>query len=286
MDKRDGWDEGLLAEPQAQFVAGKLAEPKIVDDMSWALMDTKVLHVRDGDRDVVVKAAGPAGHHIGREITAHERYTGPLVERARTGRLIAADRAANVLTTEYQAGELVEGTSHEFEPDVHRQAGSILHALHDQIRRMDDEYEHLATAKAIAWLDRKNRVEPHAEADARRVLSAYRPGPVETVPTHGDWQPRNWLLDGDHVRAIDFGRFDFRPRATDLARLATQQWIDDPFLEAAFLDGYGNDPRDGYPWSIGLLREAIGTAVWAYQVGDFEFEAHGHRLLGEALARF
>lgn len=254
--------------------------------MSWGLVDTKVLRVRDGDRDVVVKAAGQANHHIGREITAHESYTGPLVELARTGRLIAADRASNVLIMEYQAGELVEGTPNEFDPDVHKQAGSILRALHSQTRCMDDVYEQRATATAIAWLDREHRVEPHAEAEARRVLGAYRPGPVETVPTHGDWQPRNWLIEGTLVRAIDFGRFDFRPPATDLCRLAAQQWKYDASLETSFLDGYGGDPRDGYLWSIDLLREAIGTAVWAYQVGDFEFEAHGHRLLAEAVARF
>jgi hypothetical protein len=286
MDESARWGEGLIDEMQAYFALQHLTDPRIVDDMSWGLVDTKVLHVRDGGRDVVVKAAGPAGHHIAREITAHESYTGPLVERDRTGRLIAADRAANVLITEYQTGELVEGSPYEFNPDVHAQAGSMLRALHGQARRLDEDYEHLATAKAIAWLDREHRVEVHAEADARLVLNAYRPRPVETVPTHGDWQPRNWLIDGNHVRAIDFGRFEFRPPATDLARLATQQWKGDSSLESAFLDGYGGDPRDGCPWSIELLREAIGTAVWAYQVSDIEFEAHGHRLLGEALARF
>lgn len=277
---------GVLDETQAQFVLQHPIDPKIVNDMSWGLVDTKVLHVRDGGRDVVVKAAGPAGHHIGREITAHESYTAPLVERDRTGRLIAADRAANVLITEYQTGELVEGTPYQFSPDVHAQAGVMLRVLHGQARRLDGEYEYLATAKAIAWLDRNHRVERHAEADARRVLNAYRPRPVETVPTHGDWQPRNWLIDGHHVRAIDFGRFDFRPPATDLARLTSQQWKDDSSLEHAFLDSYGSDPRDGDQWSIELLREAIGTAVWAYQVSDIELEAHGHRLLSEALARF
>lgn len=191
-----------------------------------------------------------------------------------------------MLITEYQTGELVEGTPYEFNPDRHAQAGVMLRALHGQARRSDGEYDYLTTTKAIAWLDREHRVEPHAEADARRVLHANRPRTAETVPTHGDWQPRNWLIDGHHVRAIDFGRFDFRPPATDLARLSTQQLKDVSSLEPAFLDGYGGDPRDGDQWSIELLREAIGTAVWAYQVSDIEFEAHGHRLLGEALARF
>ena len=166
MDGSARWDVGLLDETQAKFVLQYLTDPRIIHDMSWGLVDTKVLHVRDGGRDVVVKAAGPAGHHIGREITAHESYTRPLVERDRTGRLIAADRAANVLITEYQTGELVEGTSYEFSPDVHAQAGLMLRALHGQARRLDGDHEYLATARAIAWLDREHRVETHAEADA------------------------------------------------------------------------------------------------------------------------
>ncbi|WP_255414769.1 hypothetical protein [Pseudarthrobacter sp. AG30] len=39
-------------------------------------------------------------------------------------------------------------------------------------------------------------------------------------------------------------------------------------------------------WRIDLLREAIGTAVWAYQVGDGNFERQGHRMLREAVDRF
>ncbi|MBS9376660.1 hypothetical protein GON09_005681 [Rhodococcus sp. B50] len=34
------------------------------------------------------------------------------------------------------------------------------------------------------------------------------------------------------------------------------------------------------------LREAIGTAVWAYQVGDEPFENEGHRMLADALTLF
>ena len=111
MDESARWDGGVLDETQAQFVLQHLIDPKIVNDMSWGLVDTKVLHVRDGGRDVVVKAAGPAGHHIGREITAHESDTGPLVE----------------------------GTPYQFSPDVHAQAGLMLRALHGQARRLHDE---------------------------------------------------------------------------------------------------------------------------------------------------
>ena len=36
---------------------------------------------------------------------------------------------------------------------------------------------------------------------------------------------------------------------------------------------------------VDVLREAVGTAVWAYQVGDEPFEKQGHRMLQDALRR-
>ena len=58
----------------------------------------------------------------------------------------------------------------------------------------------------------------------------------------------------------------------------------DPNLERAFLDGYGTDPRETDAWHRTQVREAIGTAAWAYAVGAEEFEAQGHRMIAEALS--
>jgi len=104
------------------------------------------------------------------------------------------------------------------------------------------------------------------------------------VPTHGDWQPRNWLVNDEVVSVIDFGRAGLRPAMTDFGRLAVQQFRSNPALESAFLEGYGDDPREPAAWHRNRVREAIGTAVWAYQVGDEAFEQQGHRMIAEALA--
>lgn len=258
----------------------------LVADLSWGQVDTLVLHVRSAQRDYVVKAGGPTNHHIGREISAHESFTAPLVALGAAARLVGADRDANVLVVEYLSGELVESTPSEHEPDVYEQAGRLLHAFHASASRADPDFEREATTRALAWLDAEHRVAPSVERGARKLLTAYRPQPVTSVPTHGDWQPRNWLVDAGRVKVIDFGRFAFRPAETDLCRLAAQQWRGVPELEVAFLKGYGSDPRDPERWPMTMLREAIGTAVWAHQVGDESFEAQGHRMLGDALAAF
>ena len=107
---------------------------------------------------------------------------------------------------------------------------------------------------------------------------------MAVAQTHGDWQPRNWLVHEGVVRVIDFGRADLRPAFTDFTRLAAQQFRGAPELEAAFLDGYGHDPREPGAWRRERFREAIATAVWAYQMGLTDFERQGHRMIEEALA--
>ncbi len=277
---------GLLDEAQSAFVETRLGVPQVLQDMSWGLVDTTVLHVRAGAADFVVKAAGPTNRHLPSELRAFESFTAEFTSEGRTARLVAGSRETNVLIIGYQEGQLTQGTPFEWDPGIHRQAAQFLRAFHDRHARIDETYEAGVTAKALAWLDRPHRISPPVVGEARRLLHAYRPAPVVVVPTHGDWQPRNWLVDDGRLRVIDFGRFDFRPAATDLCRLATQQWREVPSLETAFLDGYGTDPRDETVWPMDLLREAISTAAWAYAVGDYEFEAQGHRMLAEALAQY
>lgn len=275
-----------LTDAQSRFIESRLSAATLVEDLSWGVVDTVVLSLRTARGDVIVKAAGPKNHHIGREISAHEGYTSTLVESRAAGRLIGASREVNILITEFLEGHLVEGAPAEHEPETYHLAGRLLRAFHNQAARTDPDFERLATERTLAWLGAEHRIAPDLDAAARGILGDYRPAPVTTVPTHGDWQPRNWLAHNGRIKVIDFGRFDFRPAESDLCRLATQQWRTGPDLEAAFLDGYGSDPRDPALWRILQLREAIGTAAWAYQVGDESFEAQGHRMLREALAAF
>lgn len=271
---------------QAAFVESRFSGVRFVKDLSWDLVDSAVLEVEHGERRYVIKAAGPANHHIGREADAHESFTGIWASQGRAPRLVHTDRSLNLLVTEYLEGCLVEGGAAEYADDTYRQAGQLLRAFHAQTVRMDPQYEAAATAKAMAWLEKPHRIEEAAVERARAVLAAYRPEPATVVPTHGDWQPRNWLIRGTELRVIDFGRFEFRPAMTDFCRLALQQWRSSPALEDAFFEGYGSDPREGRLWNLMLLREAVSTSAWAFHVGDHKFEEQGHRMLVDALANF
>ena len=166
---------------------------------------------------------------------------------------------------------------------MYRQAGDLLARLHAQFSIEDARFEAQANAHALRWLDRPHRIPAPTTARLREIIVAW-PTPVSVlVPTHGDWQPRNWLVHEHTVSVIDFGRADLRPALTDFGRLAAQQFRTDPALESAFLAGYGDDPREQAAWQRNQVREAIGTAAWAYQVGAEAFEQQGHRMLADAM---
>jgi len=278
-------DSGLSA-AQIEFVERTLPGAEIEADLSWGLFENIVLQVRASDRSYMVKAGGPGNHHIQREIAAHASWTGELAAAGLTSLLVAADPVANALVLERLDGVLVQGADAEYQPEVHAQAGRLLRRFHAQHDERSETYEAEEIAKTLRNLEVVHRIDPESVDRARRLLESHRPTPAVLVATHGDWQPRNWLIDRGTVRVIDFGRFGLRPASADLMRLHVQQWRGRPELADAFFAEYGPDPRDPGPWRIALLREAIGTAVWAFQVGDEGFEAQGHRMLGEALALF
>lgn len=268
---------------QRQLLRAWLPAAEVVVDHSWGLVGTTVLELRDEAERYIVKAGGENDHHIAREIRAHHRWLRPWTSIGRAPELVRADRAAKLVVTRYLPGRLVEGTDAEYAPETYRQAGELLARLHQQESVDDTEFEARAQEKALLWLDKPHRITPDVVARLRRLVESWPTPPSRLVPTHGDWQPRNWLIHEQAVCVIDFGRADLRPAFTDLSRLSVQQFRSDASVKTAFFDGYGTDPREQRAWHRNQIREAIGTAIWAYQVGDDQFEQQGHRMLAEAL---
>ncbi|WP_308288591.1 phosphotransferase [Microbacterium resistens] len=263
---------------------------RIVADRGWhGSVSAFVYEVEHDGSRLIVKAGDPSNHHIGRELDAHDGWTGVWSRDGIAARLRQASREDRVFVADYLPGELVDGTDAAFDPAVHRRAGELLRRFHDQASRPGDEGVLDRVRRSLAS---PHRIRPEVQEQVRALLDRLRPRTPELVPTHGDWQPRNWLLDDDDpargLRVIDFGRFSFRSRASDLLRLAAQQWRDALSCEDAFLDGYGADPRLGGEgahdhWTALRLAEAVGTAAWAYQTGDEDFEAQGHRMIADVL---
>lgn len=272
-----------LTPDQCELIEAWLPGVEIEADMSWGLVETTVLRARAGERTVVVKAGGASDSHIGREIRAHREWTGPWVRRGRAARMLHADTGAKVLVTEYLPGALVEGTAAAATMDTYAQAGELLRAYHAQAAVEDRDYEPRMNAKALTWLDGPHAIAPETAEALRAMVESWQPATVTCVPTHGDWQGRNWLIDNGTVRVIDLGRAALRPAAEDFERLAVGEFVRHPGAEKAFVSGYGADPREPDSWFRQRVRSAIGAACWAHRVGDRGFEAQGHRMIADIL---
>jgi hypothetical protein len=273
-----------LASGQRVLLGEWLPGAVVVKEHSWGLVETTVLEIiHDGVR-LAVKAGGASDHHIAREVHAHLTWLHPWTSMDRAPVLMRFDVEAKLLVTRWLPGELVFATTWADDPTTYRQAGQLLAMLHGQVAVSDEEFEARENAKALAWLGKEHRVAADTEQRLRAEIASWPTPAAVVVPTHGDWQPRNWLVHGGVVSVIDFGRAALRPAMSDFARLAAQDFARDATLEEAFLDGYGPDPRDPAGWHRNRVREAIGTAVWAHQVGDSAFEAQGHRMIADVLA--
>ncbi|WP_235531487.1 phosphotransferase [Phycicoccus sp. Soil748] len=258
---------------------------EVVHDHSWGQVERAVREVVHAGRRYIVKAGGPDDHHMAREIRAHQSWLQPWTSLGRAPLLAFADLPTRLLVTHHLSGRLVLGTEHEHAAATYRQAGKLLALLHRQGGTTDEGHEARENRRTLAWLDSPHRIAGDVVARLRRLVASWPTPSTTLVPTHGDWQPRNWLVDDDGVVSIiDFGRAALRPAMTDLARLQVQQFRGRPDLERAFLEGYGADPREPGAWHRTLLREAVSTAAWAHQVGDEEFEAQGLRMVDDALA--
>jgi Phosphotransferase enzyme family len=271
--------------PQQQALLDQwLPSATVEKNHSWGLVATTVLEIAHAGSRIIVKAGDGEDHHIQRELHAHLNWLDPWTSRGRAPTLLHGSVDAKLLVTRYLPGELVLGSEHADEPSTYRQAGELLALLHAQTVVTDDDYESRENEKSLAWLSKPHRIAATTVERLQAEIAAWPTPPATLVPTHGDWQPRNWLIHDDVVSVIDFGRAAMRPPFTDFARLAVQDFHRDPTLETAFLDGYGTDPRETAAWYRNQVREAIGTAAWAYRVRDEPFEAQGHRMLADALS--
>ncbi|MEI8408855.1 MULTISPECIES: phosphotransferase family protein [unclassified Kribbella] len=273
----------MIDERQRRLLQDWLPGAEVVKDHSWGLVGTTVLELMHDGTQYVAKA-GDSADHITRELRAHNEWLEPWTKRGRAAQLVQADAEAKLLLTRYLPGELVEDGEYELLPDVYFQGGELLAQFHAQLSVPDREFEAREKRKTLKALGKPHRIAPELTERLRAEVESWPTPAVTLVPTHGDWQPRNWLIHQGTVSVIDFGRADLRPALTDFGRLAAQQFRQNPALESAFLRGYGADPREPGAWHRNRLREAIGTAVWAYQVHDVPFEQQGHRMIAEALA--
>lgn len=276
-------DDARLSTRQAELLDGWLPGAVVEADHTWEIAHRAVLEVRHGTERLIVKAGRADDHHMDREITAHRQWLAPWTRQGRAPRAVHQDQEARLLVSTYLPGHLVLDTPAADDPDTFEQAGRLLALLHGQSSVTDLDAEAALNGRTLRWLDDPHRISAATTRALREEIGSWPTPPTVLVPTHGDWQPRNWLVHDGRVSIIDFGRAGLRAAMSDLARLAALDFARDAALEAAFLRGYGSDPREPAAWRRTRIREAVGTAVWAFQVGDRDFEEQGHAMIAAAL---
>ncbi|MER7468404.1 NUDIX domain-containing protein [Streptomyces sp. NPDC097981] len=252
---------------------------------------TEVSWVRTGSR--VWRLAGPGGgtwylkRHRGpkfhdREVAAYRSWVPAL--GARAPRLVAADTAARAVVVTALPGHPLHGMvlGAGDEARVQQALGRLVGALH----RSAPERPAAAVTAADKIKRHLDGARPYlADGDEDLVLALVRTYPdlpkPTLVPTHGDLQYRNVLLDGDGEPLLfDFERSEYNTATRDMVRLC-DTWTGRPDLRAAFLDGYGRalTPAEELRLGCEAAFDAVSGIAYGASHDDPEVTERGHRTL-------
>ncbi|WP_417220268.1 phosphotransferase family protein [Arthrobacter sp.] len=284
------WDHPGLSPGQRAHLEDMYPGAALEADHSWPFGITVLEFVHRGQH-LLLKASA-SSHHLEREYRAHTRWLGPLT--GDVPELVHYDATAGVLVKTFLPGRIVLGTPQEHDAGSFRQAGALLARLHrGTAPRTAQHYEESMAAKTRAWLGRASGLVPDDQLSLVATwLDSFEPRPVDLVPTHGDYQPRNWLVRPDgRLAVIDFGRAELRPWYSDLVRMDHHDFVRRADLRTAFMAGYGQEPvpagLEGGPPAPGRrldeLMQSLGTIVWSRDMGDAAFEEHGRSMLTRVL---
>jgi aminoglycoside phosphotransferase len=267
-----------------EWAARRFGPVTFVADHSWSHGETCVVRVASAAGPLIVKAFRKRAH-FERESDGY-RFAAPLLGDA-VPRLLASDADALVLALGIVPGDLALA-AHELDPETHARAAQLLRRLHDGAPAVTDDmlgarmrasFESYA-ARSAGLIDLGDL------AQVRALLAAIEGQPIAVVHCHGDFSPRNWLVDaGGTVRLIDFARFQRDHFLMDVLLMSRRYWPAHPELRDAFFSGYGRTPdaRDSAYFRAAMGRWAVGTIIWSREHADAPFERLGRDALADLL---
>ena len=276
-----------LTDPRLEgFAARAAGPPAAIADRSWPRDGSRVweLTSASGERFYLKQHQSPRFHE--REVTAYRLWT-PALGTGRASRLLAADPDLRAVLITALPGHIARGPHipEADEPEIHRQAGTLLRRLHSASpatavpgtgRVAARAEEHIARAGALLSREDAQLVRYHA---AHLLQTARR---LPAVPTHGDAQPKNFLWDpgSRQLALIDFERAEPGPAVRDLVRLEYSAWDGKSYLRDAFLDGYGRAltaDEESTLRDLAALDARGGVAGWAQLLGEVMLQRIGVR---------
>ncbi|MEV6211563.1 aminoglycoside phosphotransferase family protein [Kitasatospora sp. NPDC051914] len=209
-----------------------------------------VWEVRAGDGSRLFAKRHKNGLMHRRETAAY-RHLVPVLGPGRAPTLLAADaRSLLVVTTALPGSPAVKAALGPVEErEVYRQAGLLAARIHAHPTSGG------VVGERLPWSRERERALDRAcdaqlcDEDIAALAEATRAEPPHTAPArcHGDFGPRNWIVQrhGDgrlSVGVVDFERSQIEePVRRDLMRVMLQLTPHRPDLRTAFLAGYGRD---------------------------------------------
>ncbi|WP_354639988.1 aminoglycoside phosphotransferase family protein [Kitasatospora camelliae] len=230
-----------------------------------------------------------------REVHAYQHATAALPP-GRVAALHAHDADALLVVTGAVDGTALRHTplTARQRPEAYRQAGKLLRKLHDQplpdVASPGDERD-------VPWPQERERalnlarevglgIEDLALLD---TAMAVPPPVLPLVVCHGDFSPRNWIVDttsgdGMLVRLIDFERSQVEEAVRrDLMRIVYQITAHQPELREAFFDGYGRTLTDAEQAGCRAYAaiDCPSALRWATKHRDDEIQRYGLTMLNQ-----
>ena len=273
----------MASTQQARSAAEALVGPlEVVADLSWPHEGSVVLDVVLADGTKAIVKQHRLERKLAAELHAYRTWVPAIADRAPA--LLAS--GGDVLVLARIDGEPAPKPG---DPGMHRQAGDLLRRYQAaEPPRPDDGWAERQLEHLEQWIDRApdGLLSDDEVTFARSGAGALRDlPPLPLVPCHGDFQARNWVVDGDgRVHVIDFERSGPGWWVHDLGRLWWREWLDRPHLRDAFLEGYGRELDDVERAAVEALGTLghVTTIVWATSVGDHDFAAEGRARLDRA----
>lgn len=211
-------------------------------------------------------------------MAAYQSWVPELGPRA--PRLVAADTEARAVVVTALSGRPLHGMVLDpaAEARIQHGLGRRASALH---RSAPERPADSATAAGKIKRHVQGARPYRSDGDEDLVLAlagTYARLPLPSfVPTHGDLQYRNVLLDDDGEPLLfDFERSEYNTPTRDMVRLS-DTWTGHPNLRGAFLDGYGRPLTSDE--ELRLDCESAFDAVYGTGHGDPEVTERSHRTL-------
>ncbi|CAL9651308.1 hypothetical protein SUDANB120_06634 (plasmid) [Streptomyces sp. enrichment culture] len=282
-------DRGVVPDQEVRaFAEQAVGRITAWTDVSWARAESRVWRADGAEGGTWYVNIHQNDRFHRREVTALRGWVPGLGPAA--PRLVAADPTLRAVVLTAVGGRSLHGAVHSPEQQrlIFRHIGQLAAAIHTSAPPrpaagtlpLGKLERHLAGARP--------RLAPGDEEFIRATAkkAATLPAP-DTVPTHGDFQPRNlrWDTAAGSLYVFDFERAERGPAVRDFVRLS-DSWHGRPDLLQAVMDGYGRPftPEEETQLAVLSVLDSVSGISHGAAHGDPELVERGLRTLARLRA--